>query len=87
MTDEIRPYIATASTSSRGGDKLVIRTELYTHVNMAVVGENSYILSDMGTTVEVNAFTPDHSPMTIKIVNDAVQYYFLYDGTIYILVI
>ena len=60
MTDEIRPYIATASTSSRGGDKLVIRTELYTHVNMAVVGENSYILSDMGTTVEVNAL-----PLTI----------------------
>ena len=54
---------------------------------MAVLGRNFYILSYTRMTSEVNAFTPDHAPMTIKIVDDAVQYDFPYDGTIYILVI
>ena len=87
MTDEIWPYIATASASSRSDDELVIRTELHTHANMAVVGKNAYILSDTGTTAEVNSFTLDHAPMTIKIVDAAVQYDCPYDRTTYILVI
>ena len=87
MTDEIRPYIATASSSSRGDYEQVSRTESYTHTNIAVVGINTYILSDTGTAAEVNSFTPDHAPMTIKIVDAAVYYYCSYDGTTYILVI
>ena len=54
---------------------------------MLVVGKNAYILSDTGVTAEVNAFTPDHAPMTIKIVDAAVQYERPYYRTTYILVI
>ena len=56
-------------------------------MNMAVLGRNAYILSDIGTPAEVNAFTSDHAPMTIKIVDAAVQYDCPYDRTTYILVI
>ena len=87
MNDEIRPYIVTASASSQGDDELVSRTELDTHANMKVLGRNTDILSDTGTTAEVNAFTPDHAPMTIKIVDAAVQYDCPYDRTTYILLI
>ena len=87
MTYNVRSYIATSSASSRGDDEIVSRTELDTHTNMAVVGRNTYILSDTGVTVEVNAFTPGHAPMTIKIVDAAVQYDFPYDITTYVLVI
>ena len=54
---------------------------------MLVVGKNAYILSDTGVTAEVNAFTPDHAPMTIKIVDVVVQYDCTYYRTTYILVI
>ena len=87
MTDKVRSYIAMASASSQGDDEIVSRTELDVHTNMALVGRNTYILSDTGATVEVNAFTPGHAPMTIKIVDAAVQYDFPYDITIYVLVI
>ena len=50
MTDEIRTYIAKASSSSCGDDELLRRTELDTYANMKVVGINTYILSDRGTT-------------------------------------
>ena len=86
MTDEIRYYIATASSSSQDDDELMSRTELYMHTNMAVVERHAYILKDTRMTAEVNAFTPDHAPMKIKIVDASVQYNCLYDGTIYILV-
>ena len=74
MIDEIRPYIPTASASSRGDDELVIRPELYMHPDMELLGRNTYILSEMGTTAEVNVFNPDHAPLTINIVHAAVQY-------------
>ena len=54
---------------------------------MAVIGNNAYILSYTGTTAEVNDFTPDHAPMTIKIDDAVVQYDCPYDRTTYILVI
>ena len=57
------------------------------HANMEVLGRNAYMLSDTGTTPEVNVFTHDHAPMTIKIFDAAVQYDFLYYGTTYIFVI
>ena len=87
MADSIRSYIATASTLEKGNDNLIIRTELDTHANMAVVGRNAYILSYTGATAEVNVFTPDHAAMTIQIVDAAVQYDFPYTDITYIMVI
>ena len=87
MTDKIRICIAMASSSSQGDAELVRRTELYMHANMSVVGKNTYIISDIGTTAEVNSFTLDHKPMKIKIIDAAVHYDCPYDGTTYILVI
>ena len=87
MTDKVRSYIATASASSRGDDKIVSRDEIDMHTNMALVGKNTYILTDKGTTIEVNAFIPGQTPITIKIFDASVQYDFPYDRTTYILLI
>ena len=63
------------------------RTELDSHANMPVVGRNSYVISNSGKTADVNAFTPDHAPLTIPIVDAAIQYDSPYDGKSYILII
>ena len=63
------------------------RTELDSHANMPVVGQNAYILADSGKQVEVNPFTPDYQPMTVPLVDAAIRYDDQYDGRSYILVI
>ena len=68
------------------GDE-VSRTELDTHANMPVVGRHAYILADTGKTADVNAFSPDHAPITVRIIDAAVLYHCPYSGKEYVLVI
>ena len=63
------------------------RTELDSHANMPVVGRNAIILSETGRSCDVSAFTPDYKPMTVPIVDAAVQFECPHQGTIFILVI
>ena len=63
------------------------RTELESHANMQVVGQSCYILSDSGTFVEVNAFSPDYETKNIPIVDAGVQYDCPHSMMTYILVI
>jgi hypothetical protein len=63
------------------------RTELDTHANMPVVGQNAYILAESGKTVDVSPYTPDYQSMTVPMVDAAVQYDDPYNGKTYILVL
>jgi len=63
------------------------RTELDSHANMPVVGQNAYIISDTGRIADVNPFTPDYDSMHVSIVDAAIRYDCPYDGRSYILVI
>ena len=63
------------------------RTELDSHANMPVVGRNAFILAKTGRTVDVNAFSPDYEPMTVPLVDAAIQYDCPYQGSSSILVI
>ena len=63
------------------------RTELNSHENMPVVGQNCYILSDSNNFAEVNAFSPDYDTKNIPIVDTAVQYGCPHSMMTYILVI
>ena len=63
------------------------RTELDSHANMPVVGQNAYIISDTGRIADVNPFTPDYDSMQISIVDAAVRYDCPYNDRSYILVI
>ncbi len=50
------------------------RTELDTHANMPVVGKHSVILNDTGKSVEVNPFSPDYDPLTVRLVDAIIKY-------------
>ena len=63
------------------------RTELDSHANMAVVGKHAEIISHTGEVAEVNPFTPDYKPMSIPIVDAAIQYDCPFEDKQYILVI
>ena len=49
------------------------RMELDSHANMPLVGQNCYILYDVGIFAEVNAFSPHYETKKIRIVNAAVR--------------
>ena len=63
------------------------RVELDSHSNIPVVGLSAYIISDSSKAADVNAFNPDYKFKQIPIVDAALQYEDLYDGTTYTLVI
>jgi len=50
------------------------RTELDSHANMSVVGNNAVVVNDSGKTVEVNSFTPDYKAKTVRILDAVVRY-------------
>ena len=54
---------------------------------MPVVGCHAYIMSNTGRKADVNAFSPDFEPMTIPIVDAAVQYNCKFTGKSYLLII
>ena len=45
------------------------RTDLDSHANMPLVGQNYYIISDSGTFAEVNAFLPEYETKNISILD------------------
>ena len=63
------------------------RTDLDSHANMPVVGQNFYILSDSENFAEVNAFSPEYETKKILIVDAAVQCNFPHSIMTYIPVI
>jgi hypothetical protein len=63
------------------------RTELDTHANMPVVGHDTLIIADSGSTVEVNPFTPDYPAMKARIVDAAVRYDCPFSGIPYLLIL
>jgi hypothetical protein len=63
------------------------RTELDSHANMPVVGQNAFVISDTGRMADVKPYSPDYESMAIPIVDAAVRYDCPYDSLTYILVI
>ena len=63
------------------------RTELDSHANMPVVGRNAYILSKIGETVDVAPFTPDYKPISVELVDAALEYECPYSGEVKVLII
>ena len=63
------------------------RNELDSHVNIPVIGMNSYILSEIGETVDVAPFTPDCKPISVELVDAALKYECPYSGEVKILII
>ena len=54
---------------------------------MPVVGQNAYVLAEMGKTVDVSPYTPDYKAMRVPLVDAALRYDNMYDGKSYILVL
>ena len=73
-----------ATSETQGLDS---RTDLESHANIPVVGQNCYILSDSGTFAEVNALSPDYKTKYIPIVDASVRYDYPHSMMTYILVI
>ena len=44
------------------------------HANMPVIGMNAYILSKIGETADVAPFTPDYKPISVELVDAALNY-------------
>ena len=63
------------------------RTELDTHANMPVLGNNCYVIAEVGKTATVQPYRPDYEPMDIPLIHGAVQYDCPYEGKTYVLVI
>ena len=49
------------------------RTELDSHDSMPVIGRNAYILSKIGETVDVAPFKPDYKPISVELVDAALN--------------
>ena len=67
-------------------DDLQSRTELDSHANMVVVGRNAIVLNKSGRSARVNAFSPEHEPLEVPIVDAVVLYECPWTGQCHILV-
>ena len=63
------------------------KMELDSHAAMAVIGWHAHILSTSDRTVDVNAFTPEHTMIKAPLIDAALQYDSPNDWKSYILVI
>ena len=54
---------------------------------MPVIGRHAFILAESGTTVDVAPFTPDYKPISVTVVDAALQYDCPFSGEEYILVV
>ena len=75
------------STGTREDVNESSRTELDNHANMPLIGMNAYILSTIGETVDVAPFTPDYKPISVELVDAALQFECSYSGEIKMLII
>ena len=64
-----------ASTTSEGADLIGPRTELDSHANMVVVGNDCTVFDDTGLTCTVNAFTKSAGKLEKVPIVDAVVAY------------
>ena len=95
----VTSHLYTAMSGSTGVDSIakllvlsatkkpVSRTDLDSHVNMAVVGTHSTIISDTARIANVSPYTPDYKSMQVKIVDAVVKYECPYTGQDYALII
>ena len=63
------------------------RMDLDSHANMPVVGDQAFIIAELGRSCDVSPFTTDYKPMTVPLVDAAVKYESPYDERVYILVV
>ena len=68
-------------------EKEMSTTELDSQANMPVAGQNIHVLADHGKSIKVSPFTPHCEPMSVRLIDAAIQYGNLYDGKSYILAI
>ena len=59
---------------STESDRVTSRTKLDSHANMAVVGKNAKVIQFTGKSTHVQAFSPDHEPQEVKIVDALVMW-------------
>ena len=63
-------------------------TELDSHANMVVVGNNCEILADTGKTANVKAFSPEHETLdSVRIVDAAVKWICPNTDTNYLMIV
>jgi hypothetical protein len=62
------------------------RTELDSHANMVVVGKNAMVLNTTGRLATVRAFSPEHEPIEVSIVDAAVIYDCPFGGQTHIII-
>ena len=91
-SDRPNPYLssiisAAHQLNNEQNHDLELRTELDSHANMTVVGQNSYIVMDTGKLAEVNPYNPDYKSMRLPIVDATLQYDCPYSGDVFILVV
>ena len=93
MADSISPSIPFLEVSSLNICDETIRTELDSHVNMVVLGRHCRLEnpdapepgSPKSRYAIVSAFSPDHKPMKIQIVDAFIGYWCPINETTYIL--
>ena len=85
------PYIiGMAVIAAAGVDKYTSKstTELYSHTNMIVLGNQALVIQDTGKYAEVNAFLSDVQGMSkVPVVDDVVAYDCLFSSEFYLLVV
>ena len=62
------------------------RTELDSHANMVVIGKNTMVLNTTGRSAIVRAFSPEHAPIEVAIVDAAIVYDCPYGGQTHIII-
>ena len=82
-------YMAMVSQVSDEMDSnSMLRTELNTHANMAVVGRHCYVIHWTGRNVDVSPFIPDYKALSqVPVVDAVILYKCSISGTEYLLVI
>ena len=76
---------ASFSYAKRHPNTLHSKTELDSHANMAVLGNNCFIFEDSGKTCNISAFPPSIAATTLPIVDDVIIYDCPYYMTAHIL--
>ena len=79
--------VAMADRNASEHQEVDSRTELDSHANMPVVGNQCVIVTDHAKTVDVNAFAPHYEVTKAKLVDAAIKYSDPYSGEEYILIV
>ena len=68
-------------------ETMTSRTELDTHANMPVIGQNALSVEETGSRVDVHAYSPDYPAKSAPLVHAAIQYDCPYNGMSYIFLV